>query len=336
MSIVYKNIMEGGEVYLTSNQYEKHLADSKKFEEHFFCAFPDLIECYTVESYTNGTKLYDVKYRTVDKSFCVLWGALKNSGTEGKENKRMQVLPVVSLKDETPYFAIGAYDTIDTVLYTLIIGGVREFIKHAQNGTSYSSLWINYPSLWEVYKNDVYEWNDRTGRRILACKDSKVEVLHKAIIELLSSGNNDKKEVMGQEMSGDNVSLVDFTQELVKYKTDESLPRNPNYRDMALIRENYTCELCGTHKTFTDKNNVEYFEGHHLIMYNISVQSRFKYCLDHPDNIMCLCPNCHREIHHSSIQHTKDLLIKLFTKHNGLIKEFGIKSLDEIINDYTK
>lgn len=332
MAIVYKNIQNGKEVLLTAAQYEKYLASSSKFESHFLKAFQNIIEDYSVELLSNGTKLYTIKCKSVEKQFRILWGPLKNSGIQGNDNKRIQVLSTVTLDKETPYFAIGAYETVDSVLYTMVIGGVREFIKHAQNGNSYSSLWINYGSLWDTYKQGVYEWRDKKGRKILACKEDQMDVLHDAIKEILSSKQDDS-ELVG-EISDDNFSFVDFTKEVNKYTTDESLPRNPNFRELALIRENYTCELCKTQQTFTDKNNYEYFEGHHLIMYNLSAQKRFKYCLDHPNNIICLCPNCHREIHHSSDERTKELIVKLFTKHNNLLTEYDIKSLNDIINDY--
>ncbi len=336
MAILYKNIQRGSEVLLSASQYEEHLAEPEVFEEHFFKMFSNIVERYSHISYVNGTILYTVKYRELDKEVCILWGPLKNSGTDGVDRKRIQVLPAVVLKDETPYFAIGAYNTLDTVIYAAVLGGVREFIKHAQNGKSYSSLWIDYPSLWDAYKFGFQDWCDKKGRDIIACKADKIEKIHNSIIRLISLINNKPSENTSHSLSGNPMDFVDFSKEISKYKTDESLPRNALFRDMALKRENYTCELCGTNETFTDKNNEEYFEGHHLIMYNLKVQSRFKYCLDHPSNIICLCPTCHRRIHHASVADTQSMLLKLFTKHNDLLKNYGIKNLKEIINDYTK
>ena len=336
MAISYKNIQHGNEVLLSASEYEVHLADYTVFEENFFKAFSQIVERYSSEPYVNGTRLYTVKYKGIDRPICILWGPLKNSGTSGVDSKRIQVLPAVTLREETPYFAIGAYNTLDTVIYTVVLGGVREFIKHAQNGKSYSSLWIDYPSLWDAYKYGFQDWTDSKGRDVLACKADKIEKIHEAIKKLVALINNNRTNDKSNCSSDDPMQFVDFDKELGKYETDESLPRNTLFRDIALKRENYTCELCGTNKTFTDKNNEEYFEGHHLIMYNLKVQSRYKYCLDHPNNIICLCPTCHRHIHHASATDTQNMLIKLFTKHNDLLKSYGIKNLKEIISDYTK
>ena len=120
MAIVYKNIQNGKEVLLTAAQYEKYLASSSKFESHFLKAFQNIIEDYSVELLSNGTKLYTIKCKSVEKQFCILWGPLKNSGIQGNDNKRIQVLSTVTLDKETPYFAIGAYETVDSVLYEKI------------------------------------------------------------------------------------------------------------------------------------------------------------------------------------------------------------------------
>lgn len=334
MAIKYNNICRGVEVEYTADQYELHFATKQTFEKQFFDDHRDLISKFTKKEYTNGTILYTVKYKELEKEVCILWGPLKNSGTAGKSNKRIQVLPCVNLKPEIPYFAIGAYNAQDSYMYFIIKNGVREFIKHAQNGSSYSSLWIDYPSMWNTYKNGSYTWVDKAKRNVLGCKATNVIDIHDSIIQLLSSKHKKETQKDNTQTNADPSTLVDFSNEIRKYKDTDKLPRNPLFREIALQRENYTCELCGTHKTFTDKNDTEYFEGHHLIMYNPSVQRRFKYCLDHPDNIICLCPNCHSKIHHSSLDDTINMLLDLFTKHNKLLTTYGIRDLSNIIKDY--
>lgn len=327
----YKNIRYGNEVEVTAEEYENQLADPSVFENKFFDPFKDYVEGFEKMDFTNGTKLYTIKYKRIAKPVCILWGPLKNSGTMGKDNKRIQVLPNIELKDGLPYFAIGAYNTLDSNLYAVILGGVREFIKNAQKVTPFSSLWVNYPNLWDAYKKNAYSWTDGAGREVLCVKDLEIEQIHRAIIQLLSGKKNSG--------TGENQPIVDykeFTLDLNQY-TDETLPRNPDFKTLALQRENYTCEICGTNHTFLDKNNKEYFEGHHLIMYNVKVQKRFKHSLDHPDNIICLCPNCHSEIHHGANDRKKKLILKLFTKHNHLMRNYGIYSIsdfNEIIADY--
>lgn len=340
MSILYKNIKNGKEVSISADTYEEQLAEPDKFEKDFFSAYEDIISKYERSVYKNGTILYTVYYKTLNKPVCILWGPLKNSGTKGKEDKRIQVLPKVELKDETPYFAIGAYNTLDSNLYCVIIGGIREFIKHAQTGKAFSSLWFDYSGLWSVYNKGTSKWTDRIKRTAIGCKSPDLKLLHKHIMDAVSHGNLDKEssDNIITEPKKEDIPFIDFSSEITKYQIEDNLPRNPLFREIALEREKFTCELCGTDKTFSDRNNKEYFEGHHLIPYNVTTQKRFKYCLDHPDNIICLCPKCHREIHHSAENQTKDLILRLFTKHNDLLKKYNIKKGDlvNIIKDYNQ
>lgn len=334
--ILYRNIRNGEEVNITDKEYQSNIAQSSEFKQHFFSDFNNSVTLIKTEPLTNGTVLYTYRYNDIDKDICVLWGPLKNSGEEGKNNKRIQVLPSVPLKEETPYIAIGGYNTVDKVLYTAVFG-VREFIRHAQNGSAYSSLWVDYSYVFDTYNKKVTNWMDGVGRKVVGCTADCIGQLHETIKnEILSLCNRGQTELLPNDENPDNdsVKFIDFSGEIGKYSEEMELPRNPLFRYAAIQRENFTCELCGTKHTFVDRDNNEYFEGHHLIMYNVTVQRRFKYCLDHPSNIICLCPTCHRKIHHSSKKDTSEMLVKLFTKHNDLQKSYEIKDLNDIIDDY--
>lgn len=328
----YSNIWNNNEVNITADEYDQTLLTKKDFEK-------DILDDNTyVDGYdgvvVNNTVVYTVRYRGSAKPLCILWGPLKNSGSKSI-NKRLQVsCNTPQLAKETPYVAIGGYNTGDTHIYAVMLNGVREFIVHAQGGDTYSSLWFDYRSLWDVYKRGVYTWTDNKERDVVGCTLQNVEQIHKAILGALGCVGGQKASPEPRPKGG--AEYVDFTNEIRKYKDTDTLPRNPEYRKAALERENYTCELCGTRNTFADRNNEEHFEGHHLIMYNPTVQRRFRLCLDHPDNIICLCPTCHSKIHNSQEEETKQMLIKLFSKHNGLLKTYAIKGLKDIINDYIK
>ena len=337
MPILYKNILNGEEVRRSARDHEQYLPNHQYFESIFFGEHQSLVEKWSRLEFGNGTILYKIKYKTQQKDVCILWGPLKNSGTSGNEHKRIQVLPVTPLEDATPYFAIGAYNAGDKHIYVVVIGGVSTFIRHAKEGSSYSSFWIDYPSLWCVYNQGIYSWSDTVGRLLVGCKDKNIQHLHDTILEALNSNSTNQNSSANVRYDTDNesddVAFEDYTGQY-SVSTSEVLPRNPMYRDIALKRENYTCELCGTNETFIDRNNNEYFEGHHLIMYNPSVQSRFRYSLDHPSNIICLCPECHRKIHNSSFDETKAMVLKLVVKHHKLLTNFDIKDLEPIIKDY--
>lgn len=83
-------------------------------------------------------------------------------------------------------------------------------------------------------------------------------------------------------------------------------------RDQTLVydaksRDNYSCSINHTHITFISKG-INYVEGHHVIpMYQ---QKNYNFKLDNVDNIVSLCPNCHREIH--SADNKMSILNKLY------------------------
>ncbi|SHF12492.1 5-methylcytosine-specific restriction enzyme A [Seinonella peptonophila] len=110
--------------------------------------------------------------------------------------------------------------------------------------------------------------------------------------------------------------------------------RNPRMAKQVLQRNNFKCEIDPNHFTFisniTGKN---YVEAHHLIPTHI--QSQFVHQLDIPSNIISLCPNCHRAIHHSATFHKKKLLEKLFNRRKAELRKAGLDiHIDQLYNLY--
>ena len=86
--------------------------------------------------------------------------------------------------------------------------------------------------------------------------------------------------------------------------------RNPTVSAIALQKANYKCELDSSHKTFKQSNLRNYVEGHHVIP--MHAQDEFEYSIDVPENIVALCPNCHRETHLSENTEKLKIVNKLF------------------------
>ncbi|WP_018391821.1 DUF3578 domain-containing protein [Bacillus sp. 37MA] len=92
----------------------------------------------------------------------------------------------------------------------------------------------------------------------------------------------------------------------------------------ALIKANYQCEIDINHETFVSpRTNKNFVEAHHLIP--MSNQGSFNFSLDVPGNIIALCPNCHRKIHHGSPNDKKEMLKALYNERQDKLKAFGIK-----------
>ncbi len=151
-----------------------------------------------------------------------------------------------------------------------------------------------------------------------------------------------KEEVIDTKFQEDiNVTEPSYTEEVPQDVPDKDTNhlkgtwrRNPAVAKEAIIKANYSCEVDEDHVTFisstTDKNFVE---AHHLIP--INNQESYKYSLDVPGNIVSLCPNCHRRIHHATSSEKKVMLKALFKKREIALKQFGLKiDLNSLLKSY--
>ncbi|MBO8136789.1 MAG: HNH endonuclease [Desulfotomaculum sp.] len=111
-------------------------------------------------------------------------------------------------------------------------------------------------------------------------------------------------------------------------------PRDLKKAQQALKRAEFKCEVDSSHKTFiSDKSNVQYMEAHHLIP--MKMQHEFEKSIDVVGNIISLCPNCHRIIHHAKPKEKKKLLVRLFNKRKEELEKYGISiSLDYLLDAY--
>ncbi len=95
-------------------------------------------------------------------------------------------------------------------------------------------------------------------------------------------------------------------------------------KSMALIREEYKCELGKNHTTFVDRATGEnYMEGHFLLP--LSSQPDFKNSLEVEANVCCLCPNCNARLRYAADVERQELLMQLYLKHKDMLKEAGIE-----------
>lgn len=99
--------------------------------------------------------------------------------------------------------------------------------------------------------------------------------------------------------------------------------RSASVAKEALQKINYLCEVDYKHLTFKSGVTGENFvEAHHLIP--IRLQNHFSWSLDVPGNIVSLCPNCHREIHHATKKEKKKLIKTLYEKRRDDLYDYDI------------
>lgn len=111
-----------------------------------------------------------------------------------------------------------------------------------------------------------------------------------------------------------------------------TVKRNPNIALYALEKANHQCEAdCENLLFYAKSHNYFYTEGHHLIP--LKYQSNFKNTLDIKDNIISLCPQCHRKLHHG--REIDGLLLQFFEKrHDSLKRQNLIITIEELLVMY--
>ncbi|RWZ59873.1 DUF3578 domain-containing protein [Halobacillus fulvus] len=124
------------------------------------------------------------------------------------------------------------------------------------------------------------------------------------------------------------------TEKTVGGVTKSKYIRNPAVAKEALENAEFTCQINKEHKTFESAVTGENFvEAHHLIPFN--KQDNFEHSLDVPGNIIALCPNCHRCIHHGTKQEKKRILKTIYISRKNMLFNFGLHvDLDDIFSFY--
>lgn len=105
----------------------------------------------------------------------------------------------------------------------------------------------------------------------------------------------------------------------VKYKGKPSRGKG------ALSKAGYVCECVPSHTSFiSQKTGQMYMEPHHLIP--ISNQNLYSNDIDITPNLVCLCPNCHKQIHHGTKSDIKKMLTAFYHTRKNDLKTCGIDS----------
>lgn len=80
--------------------------------------------------------------------------------------------------------------------------------------------------------------------------------------------------------------------------------RDPYLKEMVKRIANGKCQLCGNEAPFLDKNGDPYLEEHHVIRLADGGS-------DSMENIVAVCPNCHRKMHILDKATDKEALLKI-------------------------
>lgn len=145
----------------------------------------------------------------------------------------------------------------------------------------------SFNSMWRIKLNQK-EWRDSTY-------EQKEKL---PFNDLYEDFNNLKEEYFGA------LSLPSFKQKVMdtEISNDDSkititkvFSRSVIVREFARRVAKGICQLCDMKAPFVDKNNQPFLEVHHIHYLSLGGT-------DTLENVVALCPNCHRRIHHLELE----------------------------------
>ncbi len=254
-----------------------------------------------------------------------------------------------SLDFTAKYISIDLIDTPDIVKrklskYNDIIGAVFNYNPRLVQKKSHTKndqfrLPLNYfighfgllnPFKIDYYKNEKPEYTEGAflGNKFFF---SDLNYINEKIPENFISAVNLKINNLAINLSKENLSDEEKRLIINKWRLenlsidddDEIVHSSQNIKELAKRNSDFKCEFDFLHKTCIAKSNKKsYVEAHHLIPF--SERSKFNLSIDILENIVSLCPNCHRKIHLAEDSERLDLLGKIFNERSEKLNKAGI------------
>jgi len=205
-----------------------------------------------------------------------------------------------------------------------------------------------YPTGERIYLNLVYPKPSRSELRLYISKSAGYKPKPNFVWFLFYKVNELWIGAMPEaEWRKENsVYRDDFTQEdLDKYleEDDETakrvlvsqqrFERDPRIAKRRMEISKYKCEYDPSHKLFISRfSGVPFLESHHLVPIRYQLHFPNK-SLDSIHNVYCLCPYCHRAIHHAEESTARDLLSELSSRR-PILAQFKL-DIDELFRLYS-
>lgn len=95
----------------------------------------------------------------------------------------------------------------------------------------------------------------------------------------------------------------------IKSQMVNSYTRDRHVSEYAKCRAKGFCQLCGNPAPFDDKNGRPYLEAHHIVRLADGGA-------DSIENVVGLCPNCHRKMHHLNLEEDVNALLAVASRVN--------------------
>lgn len=183
-----------------------------------------------------------------------------------------------------------------------------------------------------IYYGYIFPKNNAlayTPREIQALKENPAEEMD--YLEAINHTSLTKEEIEKlAHKAGEQPAFSQITQ--------NKLVRDPKIAKLALIEADFHCEVDGSHPSFISRTSkLPYMEAHHLIptSYSRTFYERYHINLDCKENIISLCPTCHRALHFGTDEKRDEILKILLKKRKEEFRKLGLNMpLSELIKFY--
>ncbi len=179
----------------------------------------------------------------------------------------------------------------------------------------------------EIYKNFLYNAQNLDINLI----NEDVDVVISGDIDELKDEAEYTENVVSQEISKITHEKVETLATIEPVIVTEGerfvIKRDAAIGVLAIANSEYKCEFDENHETFISKRTKNrYMEAHHLIPIS---QTKYIWKKKHAnvdciENIVSLCPTCHRAIHHGEFDIKLTILKKLYDKKYQDLKKVGL------------
>jgi 5-methylcytosine-specific restriction endonuclease McrA len=219
--------------------------------------------------------------------------------------------------------------------------GSEKIVSYTMESDEYYPVLPEYSLVIETrkYKSHMFR-----GQRIYGGTYPQLDLIVFDYIERLKIGKELEDDILTQqelqEISGaSNHAIRNAPNRKVLFENQLSgsrVLRNPQLVKSAIIAADYQCEANSEHITFLNRHGKPYMEGHHLIPCTVKnakeIWEKFGKNIDCTENIVSLCPTCHRAIHMGNRDEKRRVLAKIISKRLPILNRIGINLNEEYIN----
>lgn len=234
-------------------------------------------------------------------------------------------------------FRTGGHPTNTT--YRYVHGKIKEHLKKSEKITVYffkCSTSSDYPRIYQKIFGSVAkpEWNKKNARNEKTIFSEQLEKLLLNPSELKASSEKCRED----EIISNNqlhINIKEFTR---KYPEKIKALKNSKNK-CALESLNRYCVYFERRNKITNIPNERYLEVHHLIPLSSTISNSSFKCdhLDKYENMVCLCGNCHNQIHYGMEKDVELIFKNLYELKEMEFKKVGLNiGIKKLISIYKK